>query len=262
MRLARSSLHVDRGSLKASLTELPGRSGNLEGSSIDRARLCRYGARPPFSLTRLRVLPRGLVAYRIKKVGAGRAKHRVMTPLELLARLAALVPPPRYPLVRYHGVLAPRSAWRREVVPRPPKDSNAAGAGPKKACSPSSSEEPAAADDREAPGSARGRKPNANGGAVHGARSRAPTSARAGAAGGGSSEYVRPPVLTADRAPGATVEQLTPNILGLRHWSRLLDGLLYAIAPRLRWSQLLGERSTSTSWSARNARATSASSRR
>jgi hypothetical protein len=34
-----------------------------------------------------------------------------MTPLELLARLAALVPPPRYPLVRYHGVLAPHATW-------------------------------------------------------------------------------------------------------------------------------------------------------
>ena len=69
-----------------------------------RERLCRYGARPPFSLERLRLLPGGRIAYRIKKLGAGRAKHRVMTPVELLARLAALVPPPRYPLVRYHGV--------------------------------------------------------------------------------------------------------------------------------------------------------------
>ena len=50
-----------------------------------------------------------------------------MTPLELLARLAALVPPPRYPLVRYHGVLAPHSAWRSEIVPRPPTDSSMPG---------------------------------------------------------------------------------------------------------------------------------------
>jgi Putative transposase len=56
-------------------------------------------------------------AYRIKQLGGGRAKYRVMTALELLARLAALVPPPRYPLVRYHGVLAPRSAWRRSSFP-------------------------------------------------------------------------------------------------------------------------------------------------
>ncbi len=42
-----------------------------------------------------------------------------MTPLELLARLAALIPPPRHPLVRFHGAFAPRSSWRCEVVPKP-----------------------------------------------------------------------------------------------------------------------------------------------
>jgi hypothetical protein len=31
----------------------------------------------------------------------------VLSPLELLEKLAALVPPPRVNLVRYHGVLAP-----------------------------------------------------------------------------------------------------------------------------------------------------------
>ena len=90
------------------------------GDDLGRERLCRYGARPAFSLERLRWLPGGRLAYRIKKVRGG-AKARVMTPLELLARLSALVPPPRYPLVRYSGVLGPRSSWRREVVPRPPR---------------------------------------------------------------------------------------------------------------------------------------------
>jgi hypothetical protein len=33
--------------------------------------------------------------------------------------LAALVAPPRYPLVRYAGVLGPRSTWRRDIVPKP-----------------------------------------------------------------------------------------------------------------------------------------------
>jgi hypothetical protein len=32
---------------------------------------------------------------------------------------------------------------------------------------------------------------------------------------------------------------LAPNILSIRHWSRLLGGLLYATSPRLRWPQLL-----------------------
>lgn len=73
-----------------------------------RERLCRYGARPPFSLERLRRLCDGRVACRIKKLRGGREKLRIMTSLELLARLVAVVPPPRYPLVRYHGVLSPR----------------------------------------------------------------------------------------------------------------------------------------------------------
>ena len=40
-----------------------------------------------------------------------------MTPLQFMARLAALVPPPRIPLVRYVGVLAPASKWRAVIVP-------------------------------------------------------------------------------------------------------------------------------------------------
>jgi hypothetical protein len=87
---------------------------------LGRERLMRYGARPPLALDRLRRLPGGRIAYRIRKQRDGRAKHRVMTPLEFLARLAAIVPPPRYPLLRYHGVLGPRSSWRRDIVPKPP----------------------------------------------------------------------------------------------------------------------------------------------
>jgi len=88
---------------------------------LGRERLMRYGARPPIALDRLRRLPGGRISYRIKKLRDGRAKHRVMTPLEFLARLAAIVAPPRYPLLRYHGVLAPRSSWRRDVIPKVPK---------------------------------------------------------------------------------------------------------------------------------------------
>jgi hypothetical protein len=36
-----------------------------------------------------------------------RTTHIVLSPLEFLAKLAALVPPPRVNLVRYHGVLPP-----------------------------------------------------------------------------------------------------------------------------------------------------------
>ncbi|MFM7299434.1 MAG: transposase [Planctomycetota bacterium] len=43
-----------------------------------------------------------------------------MEPLEFMARLAALVPPPRHPLGRYHGVFAPNSPWRGAVIPAAP----------------------------------------------------------------------------------------------------------------------------------------------
>jgi hypothetical protein len=76
-----------------------------------RERLVRSFARPCFALERLTRLRDGRLAYRVKYAGRG-GTHRVMTPVELLARLAALVAPPRYPLVRYHGVLgATRQGW-------------------------------------------------------------------------------------------------------------------------------------------------------
>ena len=43
--------------------------------------------------------------------------HVAFAPLVFLERLAALVPPPRVHLQTYHGVLAPGSTWRDEVVP-------------------------------------------------------------------------------------------------------------------------------------------------
>ena len=83
-------------------------------------RLCRYMARPAVASGRVSVLPDGNVAYRVKSPRSAGATHRVMTPMEFMARLSALTPPPRTPLVRYHGVLAPNSPWRVAVVPLPP----------------------------------------------------------------------------------------------------------------------------------------------
>ncbi len=46
--------------------------------------------------------------------------HLVMSPLEFMQRLAALVPRPRLRLIRVHGVLAPNAKLRPLVVPQPP----------------------------------------------------------------------------------------------------------------------------------------------
>jgi hypothetical protein len=45
--------------------------------------------------------------------------------VELLERLAALVPPPRRPLLAYHGLLAPRARWRAAIVPAKPRAAHA-----------------------------------------------------------------------------------------------------------------------------------------
>jgi hypothetical protein len=89
------------------------------GADDDQARekLVRYCARPAFALERLSVLPDGRIAYAIKTARKG-ATHRILSPVELLARIAALLPPPRHPFLRYHGVLAPASKWRKDIVPR------------------------------------------------------------------------------------------------------------------------------------------------
>jgi len=42
----------------------------------------------------------------------------ILEPLELLERLAALVPAPMRHQLRYHRTLAPNAAWRSLIVPR------------------------------------------------------------------------------------------------------------------------------------------------
>ena len=84
-----------------------------------RERLVRYCARPAFALDRIEPMKDGRVAYRMKTPRRG-STHRVMTPMEFMARIAILVPPPYFPLTRYHGVFAARSAWRPLVTPKPP----------------------------------------------------------------------------------------------------------------------------------------------
>ncbi|HIL08114.1 MAG TPA: hypothetical protein EYG11_05385 [Candidatus Latescibacteria bacterium] len=47
--------------------------------------------------------------------------HLLLSPLELIEKLAALIPPPRLNLLRYHGILAPnaRGPWARSCPARP-----------------------------------------------------------------------------------------------------------------------------------------------
>jgi Putative transposase len=66
------------------------------------------------------LLADGRVLYRLKHPWRDGSTHVLFEPLELVAKLAALVPPPRFNLVRYHGVLAPAARSRPEIVPPSP----------------------------------------------------------------------------------------------------------------------------------------------
>ncbi|MCC6214734.1 MAG: transposase [Polyangiaceae bacterium] len=83
-------------------------------------RLCRYLGRPPIAQERLSRLPDGRVRYDMKKAWRDGTKAVVLEPLDLIARVLAMIPPPRFHMVRYYGVLSSHSALRSEVVPRAP----------------------------------------------------------------------------------------------------------------------------------------------
>src|SRR5271167_1297582 len=80
-------------------------------------RLCRYVSRPPVASERLALTASGQVRYTLKTPYRDGTTHIVLEPLDLMARLAALVPKPRMHLTRYHGVFAPHSQYRSAVTP-------------------------------------------------------------------------------------------------------------------------------------------------
>ncbi len=88
---------------------------DLDGDALER--LARYCARPPLSLHRIAVDPDGQILYRAKHSAPGAARRLHMSPTQFLGRIAALIPPPRSHLVRYHGVFAPHSRHRARIVP-------------------------------------------------------------------------------------------------------------------------------------------------
>jgi hypothetical protein len=80
-------------------------------------RLCRYVARPPLALDRLEDYGDGRLAIRFKVPWKDGTTAVLLDPLDLLTRLCALIPPPRFHMLRYHGVLAGHANARAEVVP-------------------------------------------------------------------------------------------------------------------------------------------------
>jgi len=177
---------------------------------LGRERLCRYGLRPPFSLSRMRVLSDGRISYRVKKSSRRRSRCRIMTPVECIARLCALVPPPRYPLTRFHGVLAPRAKLRPRIVPRLPD-------GVAHACISRSSRRAEQSELRVETGE------------------RPPPRDKTG------------PIIPAALPVSATTlarsidaaDVPMPNVLSVRHLARIGGGLLFAATSNVPWATLL-----------------------
>jgi hypothetical protein len=87
-----------------------------------RERLCRYLLRPPLAKGRLHETMDGMYAFELKTPWPDGTRVIFFSGEELVARLTALVPPPRMHLVHYFGVLAPNARLRKQVVPEAPED--------------------------------------------------------------------------------------------------------------------------------------------
>jgi len=108
------------------------RRGTLQRKELEH--LCRYIPRPVIASERLKQDGAGNVVLQPKSPWRDGTTPIVMSPLEFMQRLAALVPRPRLHVTRFHGVLAPNAGLRAAIVPGPaqnisvPADDHAPGA--------------------------------------------------------------------------------------------------------------------------------------
>jgi hypothetical protein len=101
---------------------------NTRVPAKDRARLKRlisYVSRPSVSLDRLSFTENGDIEVKLKSAWPDGTTALVLSPFELIEKLAALVPYPQKNLVIYSGFLAPNHSMRRDIVPldQPPEKS-------------------------------------------------------------------------------------------------------------------------------------------
>jgi Putative transposase/Transposase zinc-binding domain len=109
--VAAASAQANGYSLHAGLVVPAGRRERLE-------RVCRYVLRPPVAIERLHLTDDGRVRLSLRQPWRDGTTDLIFTPVELLERLAVLVPRPRINLLLYFGVLGARAAGRAEVTSR------------------------------------------------------------------------------------------------------------------------------------------------
>ena len=88
-----------------------------------RLALCKYILRPPLANDRLKILDDNVVRLEFKKPWSDGTTSVELAPLALIARLAALVPPPKRHLAGYFGVLSSHGSLRSMWVPAPVPES-------------------------------------------------------------------------------------------------------------------------------------------
>jgi hypothetical protein len=81
-------------------------------------RQLRYMGRPPLSDERLSKTADGRLVVKLKTSWSDGTSHVVLTQMEFMERLVALIPPPRKNQVRYQGFFASNARIRKLVVPK------------------------------------------------------------------------------------------------------------------------------------------------
>jgi hypothetical protein len=91
-------------------------------NALDRLRLEKlvsYMARPPLAMDRLTLKEDGDLVYQLKRKFSDGTTAILLSPMELIEKLCAMVPPPRAHQVLYTGVFSSHSQWRNLVALNP-----------------------------------------------------------------------------------------------------------------------------------------------
>jgi hypothetical protein len=94
-------------------------------------KLVEYISRGPLSNERLEITKSGLVKLKLKTAYSDGTSHLLFTPGEFIEKLSAIIPPPKSHLVKWSGVFAPNSPYRKKAVLKPEVKK---GRSPKNTC--------------------------------------------------------------------------------------------------------------------------------
>jgi len=120
----RAALRQCRWVQRSSECQLTGPPAHKAGKFVG-----RYMLRPPLAVERLERLASGRLAYGMKTPWRDGTTHVTMSDGELIEKLAALVPAPRFHMVRYFGILASAAKQRPSIVPVSPPASRLESCG-------------------------------------------------------------------------------------------------------------------------------------